>query len=223
MRIRDGSGKTITSAGLPEHLRNVSVFEPSELSLEPAANDLEALAQNSRLLLAAMRAFTLSVNRFEAIQAFRETEQPASPTLEELNRYQTAQANAAAHNAATCAQLIADLLALRPRVNLVWEQLRRQSLSQGFDPASKPPDEIGKKFGELWKSNIQTYQEKFRFSDTEMTQLEQASYQLEERLRGANAPVVLPDMLLSDEWAEMMQAKLNELRGLFKLDVPPEV
>jgi len=199
---------------LRENFRIISVFEPSSLDLGTPGNDFEAFAQKCRLLVPAERALTASTSRFSAIQDLKNSEQPAGSTLDELNYYQAAHARAAECNATICIQLMTDLLALRPRVNLEYQKIKEQLLSQNFDLASVTPEQLSEKFAETWKSNIQINREKFKLSESDMMELQQGSNQLAQGLQSLKRPLVMPEVLIGDKWTEMMQRRLKQLKDL---------
>lgn len=189
----------------------VSKFVPTVVNLRPPADLLEAtwqdFAKKNMHLAAALDALVVSWERSDGLRAEVEAVGQSNPTMmTNLKRYGIAQFEAVRHNAASCAQLVEDLLALRLRVNLAWLQLRKQLLAGGVTPAWSTPAELA--------VNFRSFQEGFRLSSSDVTKLMQATDQITEQLRQRSAPSDLPDFLLDEQWNERMQALSTELHAM---------
>ena len=191
--------------------KKVSKFKLFDFKLDPPRSDFEAnwqdFSKQTIYLSIAMRMFTESLERYEAVRELRRKYQSVgfliSPTLlKERIDYEIIQTEAVQHNAASCIQIVDSLLALKPKVNSAWQELKRDLRAANIPEASLNPVKLKNKFAETWQANMLSFQRGFRLSGLEMEEVMQA---VNESIQKNKLSSELPDVLFHESWNESMQ------------------
>jgi hypothetical protein len=189
-----------------------SKFEPVNFTLKPPANDLEAtwqdFASRNILLGSAIDMLVTSIERHDGLRALRlNSRMPLNP---EHAGHMLAQVDAITHNAAACARLTEDLLAVQPKVNLAWGQLKVTFQFASLSRAPLTYEQLSSKLAETWEGDRRDIQTYFGLSETEIANVSSRRHQAIQQLSLQKGPVSVPDTLLDEGWKERTRA--NSLR-----------
>jgi hypothetical protein len=198
----------------------VNEFEPARFNLKRPANHFERTWQDYATknvhLATALRALLVSWERRDGVKAQLEkwSARPGSWAVTDLRKFGMAQSEAVRHNAEASAQLVGDLLALRRRMNMAWQQLVKKLGGAESYPASLTSHELAIKVQEICKTNMRSFQASYRLSDSDMKEIMATTDQVIEQLRLQGASLKLPDLVLGEPWVECMEAVSGQLREM---------
>lgn len=198
----------------------VNEFEPARFNLKRPANHFERTWQDYATknvhLATALRALLVSWERRDGVKAQLEkwSTRPGRWAVTDLRKLGMAQSEAVRHNAEASAQLVGELLALRRRMNMAWQQLVEKLGGAESYPASLTSHELAIKVQEICKTNMRSFQVSYRLSDSDMKEIMATIDQVIEQLRRQGASLKLPDLVLGEPWVECMEAVSRQLREM---------
>ena len=134
----------------------VSRFSPRQLAPDPAATNAEAALQHVTKLACdlgdALQALLDSYERHDGVKLATAQPAPAPQALEEWKRCEILQVEAIAANAAACADLTRDLVAIAPTVNDALQQVKA-ALPSDLLPVPELPALL---FDDEWRQQTET-------------------------------------------------------------------